>query len=86
MAEKIIDVISYEGDTWSLHSTTRKAQNGSPLPKSKRHLVRIYHHSLHQKAGSKEPAFPFGRVWDLNCFPSKNGSPFLKYSQNARSA
>ena len=33
--------------TWSLHSTTRKAQNGSPLPKLKRHLVRIYHHSLH---------------------------------------
>ena len=24
----------------------------------------------HQKAGSKEPAFPFGRAWDLNCFCS----------------
>lgn len=29
------------GITWSLHLTTRKAQNGSPLPKLKRHLVRI---------------------------------------------
>ena len=34
--------------TWSLHSTIRKAQKLSPLPKLKRHLVRIHHHSLHQ--------------------------------------
>ena len=34
---------------WSLHSTTRKAQKQSPLPNLRRHLVRIYHHSLHQR-------------------------------------
>ena len=33
----------------SVGANIHEAQNGSPLPKLKRHLVRIYHHSLHQR-------------------------------------
>ena len=44
----------------SVGANIHEAQNGSPLPKLKRHLVRIYHHSLQkQKEIARAVSFCF---------------------------